>query len=146
MPSIPVRSFSARYLPLLARIFTQPAKRIMRFALYSANSQATFLSRVSVITTTPIPRLRFGNQLNKRFSTSTYIQSTAANYHIGSSVGKMSDRCDIKKSEDTSLAQSDEVDCGKPKEELPKLTPAEFRVYNRLAEHMDYFVCIPSIM
>lgn len=58
----------------------------------------------------------------------------------------MSDQCDIKKSEDTSLAQSDEVDCGKPKEELPKLTPAEFRVYNRLAEHMDYFVCIPSIM
>ncbi|GAM40002.1 hypothetical protein TCE0_034r12010 [Talaromyces pinophilus] len=51
----------------------------------------------------------------------------------------MSDQCDIKKSEDTSLAQSDGVDCGEPKEKLPKLTPAEFRVYNRLAEHMDYF-------
>lgn len=64
------------------------------------------------------------------------------NYHIGSSVSTMSDQCDIKKSEDTSLEQNAEVDCGKPKEELPKLTPAEFRVYNRLAEHMDYFVCI----
>jgi hypothetical protein len=117
----------------------------MRFALYSANSQATFLSFVSVITTTPIARLRFGNQLNRRFSTTTYTQSTAANYHIGSSIGKMSDQCDIKKSEDTSLAQSDGVDCGEPKEKLPKLTLAEFRVYNRLAEHMDYFVCIPCI-
>lgn len=30
----------------------------------------------------------------------------------------------------------------KDEKELPKLTPAEFRVYNRLAEHMDYFVHI----
>jgi hypothetical protein len=28
------------------------------------------------------------------------------------------------------------------KKELPKLTPAEFRVYNRMAEHMDYFVSL----
>lgn len=28
----------------------------------------------------------------------------------------------------------------KKKEELPKLTAAEFRVYNSMAEHMEYFV------
>ena len=26
-------------------------------------------------------------------------------------------------------------------EALPKLSPAEFRIYNHMAEHMDYFVC-----
>jgi hypothetical protein len=27
------------------------------------------------------------------------------------------------------------------KPELPKLTPSEFKVYNHMAEHMDYYVC-----
>lgn len=29
---------------------------------------------------------------------------------------------------------------GPSEPELPPLTPREFRIYNRLAEHMDYFV------
>lgn len=32
----------------------------------------------------------------------------------------------------------------KEEQDLPKLSPAEFRVYNRMAEHMDMFVrCYP---
>ena len=29
---------------------------------------------------------------------------------------------------------------GAPVDALPKLTPKEFKQYNRIAEHMDYFV------
>lgn len=31
--------------------------------------------------------------------------------------------------------------------QLPKLSAAEFRIYNRMAEHMDYFVstCFPPL-
>lgn len=54
----------------------------------------------------------------------------------------MSDQDDIQNPKDIAPAQSAEVDCGKPKEEFPKLSPAEFRVYNRLAEHMNYYVRI----
>lgn len=35
-----------------------------------------------------------------------------------------------------------------PKQEeqdLPKLTEQEFRIYNRMAEHMDMFVRLPAI-
>ena len=32
-----------------------------------------------------------------------------------------------------------------PEAQLPPLTPEEFRVYNRLADQMDYFVFKPSI-
>lgn len=31
-----------------------------------------------------------------------------------------------------------------PEPALPPLTPQEFRIYNRLAEQMDYFVITPS--
>lgn len=31
----------------------------------------------------------------------------------------------------------------KAEPQLPKLTPAEFRAYNTMAEHMEYFVRIP---
>jgi hypothetical protein len=33
-----------------------------------------------------------------------------------------------------------------PEKQLPKLTPTEFREYNRLAEHMDYFVRFLSLL
>lgn len=45
--------------------------------------------------------------------------------------------------ESTKTAPSEEENNTSPREkELPKLTPAEFRTYNRMAEHMDYFVRI----
>ena len=39
------------------------------------------------------------------------------------------------------------AECPKPQAEpLPKLSAADFRVYNRMAEHMDYYVrlCLES--
>lgn len=39
------------------------------------------------------------------------------------------------------------TDAAAPKKEqqaLPKLSPQEFRVYNRMAEHMDMFVSMTS--
>lgn len=39
------------------------------------------------------------------------------------------------------------TDAAAPKKEqqdLPKLSPQEFRVYNRMAEHMDMFVSLTS--
>lgn len=54
----------------------------------------------------------------------------------------MSDHCGSRHSKEEAPLQGAEVDCGKPEKELTELTPAEFRVYNRLAEHMDYFVRI----
>lgn len=30
----------------------------------------------------------------------------------------------------------------KEEQDVPKLSPQEFRVYNRMAEHMDMFVCL----
>ena len=43
---------------------------------------------------------------------------------------------------------SEPTSAAAPKQEeqdLPKLSPQEFRVYNRMAEHMDMFVRISSI-
>jgi hypothetical protein len=43
---------------------------------------------------------------------------------------------------------SEPTSAAAPKQEeqdLPKLSPQEFRVYNRMAEHMDMFVCGLSI-
>ena len=43
--------------------------------------------------------------------------------------------------------QGEPTEAAAPKQEkqkdLPKLSPAEFRVYNRMAEHMDMFVRLP---
>lgn len=137
-----LRSFAAQYLPLPARFFTWPDKRIMRLALRSANLQATIISGLSVRIIAPIFKFGSGDRLNQRFSTPTYTRSTAGNFHMGSSGGKMSDQCNMKDSKDTASSQDTKVNSGQSKKELPKLTPAEFRVYNRLAEHMDYFVSI----
>lgn len=32
------------------------------------------------------------------------------------------------------------VETKEPEQSLPKLSPADFKIYNNMAEHMDYFV------
>ena len=39
----------------------------------------------------------------------------------------------------------EEKEVEKEKEKLPKLSAADFRTYNSMAEHMEYFVSIPSV-
>lgn len=109
----------------------------MRLALYSANLQTIVPSLLGIRATILVRR--FGHRFDQRLSTSVHTQSTAENYYMGSTMG---DQCDIKDSKGAASSQGATIDCGEPKEEFPKLTTAEFRVYNRLAEHMDYFVRI----
>jgi hypothetical protein len=61
---------------------------------------------------------------------------------MGNISGKMSNQGYIKNSKEIAPSHRAEVDRKRPRKELPKLTPAEFRAYNRLAERMDYFVRI----
>ena len=46
-----------------------------------------------------------------------------------------------KASEPTKAAAPEQED-----QDVPKLSPQEFRVYNRLAEHMDMFVSRPETL
>ena len=46
-----------------------------------------------------------------------------------------------KKGEPTAAAAPEQ----EQQKELPKLSAAEFRVYNRMAEHMDMFVRCPAL-
>ena len=50
----------------------------------------------------------------------------------------LAENCPKKEAVDTKEAEASAA----PKEQkLPKLSLAEFRVYNSMAEHMEYFVC-----
>ena len=54
----------------------------------------------------------------------------------------------FEKMEEQIPKASEPTSAAAPKQEeqdLPKLSPQEFRVYNRMAEHMDMFVRISSI-
>ena len=50
---------------------------------------------------------------------------------------KMEEEGVPKVGEPTKAAQTKQEE-----QDLPKLSAAEFRVYNRMAEHMDQFVCL----
>lgn len=123
----------------------------MRFALYSAPWQNIIASRALCPS-----RIRL--QFSLRKSVAAYILHTRAiglanNQHMNSSTMSEQNKATEKVPEQT--AKTGASGKGeKPQEDLPKLTPAEFRAYNRLAEHMDYFVhnrflpisCIPSCL
>ena len=47
----------------------------------------------------------------------------------------------LKKGEPTAAAAPEQ----EQQKELPELSAAEFRVYNRMAEHMDMFVRLPPL-
>lgn len=114
----------------------------MRLALDVTNVKSKHSSCLVTGINTSAFIFRFGNQFDKRVSASTYTRSAVKSYNMGNNSGKMSGQGNIKNSKEISPSHRTEVDRKRPKKELPKLTPAEFRVYNRLAERMDYFVRI----
>lgn len=72
-------------------------------------------------------------------STRTFRTSTRLYSNMEKPFEKMEEQIP-KASEPTSAAAPKQEE-----QDLPKLSPQEFRVYNRMAEHMDMFVRISSI-
>lgn len=69
----------------------------------------------------------------------TFTTSTRLSSNMAKPFEKMEEQIP-KASEPTSAAAPKQEE-----QDLPKLSPQEFRIYNRMAEHMDMFVRISSI-
>jgi len=58
---------------------------------------------------------------------------------------KVNDKKAEEKAEDKKV-EKEKLEEEKEEEKLPKLSAAEFRAYNSMAEHMEYFVSFPLIV
>ena len=73
------------------------------------------------------------NTLNR--NTRTFTTSARPSSNMAKPFEQMEEQIP-KASEPTSAAAPKQEE-----QDLPKLSPQEFRIYNRMAEHMDMFVC-----